>query len=62
LIEWINGGAQLSLSLSLDGGDVKSQLDGSIPGIHYESIFSPYVFILVYFSYINSNGKMMFLL
>jgi oligosaccharide repeat unit polymerase len=57
LIEWINGGAQLALSLSLDGGDVKSQLDGDIPGIHYGTIFLPYIAIMAYLSYINSSKK-----
>ncbi|WP_047446003.1 O-antigen polymerase [Alistipes sp. ZOR0009] len=57
IVEWLNGGGQISLFVSNINGDVKSQMDGDIPGIHYGTIFFPYIAVLTYFRYINSEKK-----
>lgn len=63
LLEWVNAGALFALSLDNIVGDVKSQIDGDIPGVHYGTIYFPYVAILLYFRYLNKkNGLDLFLI
>lgn len=55
LIEWVNGGGQIALSLDTsNGGDVKTGLDGDIAGVHYGTILLPYLAIFSYFRIVNS--------
>ncbi len=57
ILEWINGGAKFSfLELgNIEGTDVKSEIDGSIPGVHYATIFLPFVSIFSFYSLMNTN-------
>ena len=58
IIEWINGGMNLNVVMSEeDVFDQKSEIDGAIPGIHYGTIFLPFVAILFYFKVLNSKKK-----
>ena len=58
MLEWINGGARLATSFIGTANDVKSELGGgSISGIHYGTLFLPYVAILFYYKYLNSVKK-----
>lgn len=55
-IEWINGGARISfLELNNLGGDAKAEATGSIPGVHYATLFLPFVSILAFFSLMNTK-------
>lgn len=55
ILEWINAGSPISFQILTEGTDVKSELDGAIPGVHYGTIFLPYVSIFVFFSLMNSD-------
>lgn len=57
LIEWVNGGGQIAVALDSSNGDLKSQLDGDIAGIHYGTIFLPYLAIFSYFSIVNADKR-----
>ena len=58
MIEWVNGGARLVTSYIGTVNDVKSELGvGSISGVHYGTLFLPYVAILFYYKYLNSVKK-----
>lgn len=57
IVEWVVGGMGTVLTADLSG-DVKTQLsDAAIPGIHYGSLFLPYVAIIAIYAYMNSFSK-----
>ena len=58
-MEWVVGGMGTVLTADLSG-DVKTQLsDAAIPGIHYGSLFLPYVAIIAIYAYMNSFSKIL---
>jgi oligosaccharide repeat unit polymerase len=57
IVEWINGGMHLGMMSNLDGGDLKSEIDGAIPGLHYGTIYLPYVAVLTYYRLLNTDKK-----
>lgn len=60
ILEWINGGCVIAVTLDNSVGDLKTEAgDGAIPGIHYGTVFLPYVAILTYFRLLNSSRKSM---
>lgn len=60
IAEWLNGGGIIVIGLDVANGDMKSQLDGDIAGIHYGTILLPYLAVLAYFKWINSSRKSRF--
>ncbi|MDR2221537.1 MAG: oligosaccharide repeat unit polymerase [Flavobacteriaceae bacterium] len=56
IIEWLNVGAPISFQIDSIGTDIKAELDGAIPGVHYGTIFFPYVSLFLFFILMN-NGK-----
>jgi oligosaccharide repeat unit polymerase len=55
--EWINGGMNLLFLNMEEGIDLKSEVNGIISGIHYGTIFLPYVAVMSMYSYISSIKK-----
>lgn len=55
-IEWKVGGMQIvNFQKNLGGVDVKSELAGGIPGIHYGTIFFPFTAVIYFYIYLNSK-------
>jgi oligosaccharide repeat unit polymerase len=56
ILEWLNGGTHLNLvsTTTTDVYDQKNELDGDIAGVHYGTIFLPFVAILLYFKILTT--------
>ena len=56
IIEWIRGGSLITIALDPSIGDIKSEAsEGDIAGIHYGTVFLPYLAVLTFFRLLNSN-------
>lgn len=57
LTEWVNGGMHLNLFETSEGVfDQKNEIDGDIGGLHYGTIFLPFLAILFYYKVLNSSN------
>lgn len=55
ILEWIRGGSLIAITLDPSMGDIKSEAsEGDIAGIHYGTVFLPYLAILIFFRLLNS--------
>lgn len=58
LIEWVKGGMFIFSTAEIGLPDMKSEIDGDIPGIHYGTIFLPFTAVLSFFNLQGqSNNK-----